>query len=74
MLVTTRPPEDTTKPSTMPVAPVSSDVGVTGSVITSTTETDFACAMEPAVCAPLPPPDPPTMVCWVTRSTGPKRA
>ena len=74
MLVTTRPLAETAKPSTMPVGPASSDAAVTGLVITSTTDPDFAWAIEPAVSAPPLLPDPPTMVCWVTRSTGPKRA
>ena len=75
MLVITRPSAETTKPSTMPVGPVRSDAAVTGLVSTSTTDTDFAWAIDPAVCAPPPLlPEPPTIVCWVTRSTGPKRA
>ena len=47
MLEITRPFAETTKPSTMPVGPARSDAGVTGLVITSTTDTDFACAIEP---------------------------
>ena len=71
MLDTTRPFAETTKPSTMPVGPLRRELAVTGSVITSTTDTDLVCAIEPAVSAPPVPPFPPTMVCCVTRSTGP---